>query len=604
MAYKALYRMYRPNSFDEVAGQKHIVKTLQNAVKQNKIAHAYLFCGPRGTGKTSIAKIFAKAVNCTHTDNIPCLECESCKAIKNNTHPDIVEIDAASNNGVEEVRSLIEKVKYAPIEGKYKVYIIDEVHMMSTGAFNALLKTIEEPPAHVIFILATTEPHKVLPTIISRCQRYDFMKVTQSEMEKRISEILEIENIQCEEEVIRIVAQLSDGGMRDALSIMDQCIAYAQDHITVQHINDIYGITTTKEKIDILDSVIKKDLSILLDLLNNIKEKGTDIKRLTTDLIEILKESIIYTYTKDIHLIKLLTKEEVEQLVNIDIKDRLAMIDILIDTYDKYKFAANIFSYFEVSLLKMMTIENVDEGAKNESFKASKPASIHDRNVSRETSNTKKETVLYSEVEYSHIHKGVNNQEEMVSYDTDEIDTNEIVQDDLINSTANIKINEKSSIKPLTDEFVLRLLVGANKPEKIKDMESFKSISKYITDLEWAKQANNLKHAEIMASGENYLILIFNNQAEANDINEKDLNNEFCEFTNVLFKTYKKIFAISTEQKDRVISDFKARMANGSLPEAYKIDKIEVVKDDEVVITQEQSVIDLFGKDNVIIMEE
>ncbi len=602
MLYKALYRMYRPNSFDEVAGQKHIVKTLQNAVKQNKIAHAYLFCGPRGTGKTSVAKIFAKAVNCSHSENVPCLQCENCKSIKENNHPDVVEIDAASNNGVEEVRNLIEKVKYAPIEGKYKVYIIDEVHMMSTGAFNALLKTIEEPPAHIIFILATTEPHKVLPTIISRCQRYDFMKVSQQEMEKRISEILEIENIQCEKEVIRVVAQLSDGGMRDALSIMDQCIAYAQDNITIQHINDIYGITTIQDKINLLKSVIKKDLISLSELLDKIKEKGIDIKRLTTDLIEILKESIIYSYTEDDRLMKILCDNEVIELVNLaNIKDRLTMIDILIETYDKYKFASNIFSYFEVSLLKIVYINQLAHAIPIENSKKHEYTAICDINVSRETSDIKKETKCDIVKKDEPFNTTENGHELEESYTIEEInDDNKIDK----NKTSLKEKNAQCSIKPLSDEFVLRLLVSANKPEKIKDMDSFKNIFKYTSDLAWAKQANNLKNAEIMASGENYLILVFNNQAEANDINEKDIKNEFYEFTNVLFKTYKKIFAISLEQKNRVIIDFKERMANGTLPEAYKVEKIEIVKNDEVVITKEQSIIDLFGKDNVIIMED
>lgn len=252
MSYKALYRTYRPSSFEEVVGQQHIVTTLKNAVKQNKIAHAYLFCGPRGTGKTTIAKLLAKAVNCEDQQNAPCNQCRSCLAIQQGNHPDIVEIDAASNNGVDEVRELIEKVKYAPLEGRYKVYIIDEVHMMSSGAFNALLKTLEEPPSHVIFILATTEPQKVLPTIISRCQRYDFSKVGQNEIITRVRCVLEQEHIECEDEALRLVAQLADGGMRDALSIMDQCIAYAQNHITAAHVNEIYGITTVSEKIEML----------------------------------------------------------------------------------------------------------------------------------------------------------------------------------------------------------------------------------------------------------------------------------------------------------------------------------------------------------------
>ena len=204
MAYKALYRTYRPTNFDEVAGQQHIVKTLRNAVRQNKIAHAYLFCGPRGTGKTTIAKIFAKAINCEADDNKPCLKCSNCLAVQDGSHPDVIEIDAASNNGVDEVRELIEKVKYAPLKGKYKVYIIDEVHMMSAGAFNALLKTIEEPPEHVIFIFATTEPQKVLPTIISRCQRYDFTKVSINDMKQRLITVLNYENIKYDDEAMPI----------------------------------------------------------------------------------------------------------------------------------------------------------------------------------------------------------------------------------------------------------------------------------------------------------------------------------------------------------------------------------------------------------------
>ena len=210
MAYQALYRKYRPASFDEVVGQKHIVKTLQNAVEKNRIAHAYLFCGPRGTGKTSIAKIFARTLNCTG-EKKPCMECENCRLSLAGTHPDIIEIDAASNNGVDEVRNLIDRVGYAPLEGKYKVYIIDEVHMMTSGAFNALLKTIEEPPEHVIFIFATTEPHKVLPTILSRCQRYDFSKVSHQDILDRLKWVCEQENITAEESALSLIADLADG---------------------------------------------------------------------------------------------------------------------------------------------------------------------------------------------------------------------------------------------------------------------------------------------------------------------------------------------------------------------------------------------------------
>lgn len=580
MAYKALYRTYRPNSFAEVAGQEHIVRTLQNAVNQNKIAHAYLFCGPRGTGKTSIAKIFAKAVNCTSTDSHPCMECENCLAITEGTHPDIVEIDAASNNGVEEVRSLIEKVKYAPIKGRYKVYIIDEVHMMSSGAFNALLKTIEEPPAHVIFILATTEPHKVLPTIISRCQRYDFTKVANKDIIQRIQLILESEHITCEEEVIRIIAQLSDGGMRDALSIMDQCIAYAQNDIKVYHINEIYGITTVKEKIELFQLMYNKDAGRLMHAIQNITEKGIDIKRLTMDLIEILKESVIYDYTKEINLLHTLNKEEVDIVVHgANTAQRLSMIDILMETYEKYRNAANVGSYFEVCLLKMMNVEVISSSENSilvNSHQSGISKQVSPNSVSRETKEIQEPMYSPPEIE-----------------DEVEIPPVEMIPETMDNKTAH----------PLDDEFVLQLLVGANKPEKQQDLESFKRLPEYTMELKWAKAANLLKSCKIMASGSTYLILTVGSQAEANEINEKDSKDEFLDFTLELLNKGKKIFAVTNEQQLRVTNNFRERMNEKTLPEP-KVFSIQKEKEVEKEVTQEEMVIELFGKDNVMITED
>lgn len=241
--YQALYRKYRPQRFEDVVGQNAIIQTLKNAVVSQRVAHAYLFCGPRGTGKTTVAKIFAKMLNCEDPNLKPCEKCSNCQSFAAGNHPDIIEIDAASNNGVDEVRNLIERVKYAPMLGTHKVYIIDEVHMMSTGAFNASLKTIEEPPAHVVFILATTEPHKVIPTIVSRCQRYDFNKVGLDDITRRLKTVCSQEKIDVEEEALRLIGQLSDGGMRDSLSILDQCVAYCTSRITVNDVRDIYGLS-------------------------------------------------------------------------------------------------------------------------------------------------------------------------------------------------------------------------------------------------------------------------------------------------------------------------------------------------------------------------
>ena len=601
MAYKALYRTYRPNSFDEVAGQKHVVQTLQHAVEQHKIAHAYLFCGPRGTGKTSIAKIFAKTINCENPDHKPCLECDNCKAVQDGSHPDIIEIDAASNNGVEEVRTLIEKVKYAPLKGKYKVYIIDEVHMMSTGAFNALLKTIEEPPEHVIFILATTEPHKVLPTIISRCQRFDFTKIPRNDIENRLRDVLQGEQLTCEDEVIRIIAQLADGGLRDALSILDQCIAYAQNDIKVHHINEIYGITTITEKLEIIDAIIDKEAVNLLNIVDTLIEKGIDIKRLTVDLIEILKESIIFEYTKDIGLLRILNGEEVNHMIErLSRKKRFDMIHLLMETYDKYRGAANVGSYFEVCLLQMLDDDVIQ---KNESVQVlpvkseSKQAIIKqdlNKNVSRETFEPKKEKKI------------LEIPEDDEPYDLDVSiteDNQELELHTQVISSVDVP-NTSKTIKPLDDDFILGLLAGANKPEKAQDIKDFYRIAEYMLDLTWAKSANLLKNSMIVGSGSNYIVISVDNQAEANEINEADSKNEFNAFIQELLHKNKKIFAISKEHQTRIIREFKERMINGTLPEPIQIETVKIERKEIVEKTQEETILDLFGEENIIITEE
>ena len=288
MAYKALYRTYRPQTFEEVAGQKHIIRTLRNALANNKIAHAYLFCGPRGTGKTTMAKLFAKALNCEQGIGCQCNECSNCKEVIEGSHPDVIEIDAASNNGVEQVRDLIDKVNYLPIKGRYKVYIIDEVHMMTDNAFNALLKTLEEPPAHVIFILATTEPHNIIPTILSRYQRYDFTKVADADIEERMITVLQKENVQYDKDAVRAIISLADGGMRDALSILDQILADSNNTLSVQDVYSIFGLISNKEKIELIKDINSGDVSRTLERVKAFSEGGVDITRLTQDILEIL----------------------------------------------------------------------------------------------------------------------------------------------------------------------------------------------------------------------------------------------------------------------------------------------------------------------------
>ena len=362
MAYKALYRTYRPSTFEEVAGQEHIVKTLQNALATGKLAHAYLFAGPRGTGKTTMAKLLAKALNCDEGIGHQCNECKNCKAIIEGTHPDVLELDAASNNGVDEIRELIDKVKYGTILGRYKVYIIDEVHMLSTGAFNALLKTLEEPPEHVIFILATTEPHKILPTILSRCQRYDFTKLSDKDIKARLKAVLEKEGVAYNDEAIDIIISLADGGMRDALSILDQVLAYSGNKLDVQDILDIFALESKEEKMALLNSIINKDVSDVLSRINRYVSLGTDIKRLTDDLLLILKDILIYQSSRNISCLEIINEQEAQDFFSrLDIDETLKMIDIIMSAQKDYKNVSSIIPLFEVTILKLITAKKEGE---------------------------------------------------------------------------------------------------------------------------------------------------------------------------------------------------------------------------------------------------
>ena len=286
MSYQALYRKWRPGEFEEVKGQEHIVTTLRNQIKAERIGHAYLFCGTRGTGKTTVAKLFAKTVNCEHpVEGSPCNECASCRAIQAGTSMNVMEIDAASNNGVENIREIRENVQYSPTKGKYKVYIIDEVHMLSIGAFNALLKTLEEPPSYVIFILATTEAHKIPITILSRCQRYDFKRISIDTIAARLQDLMQREQIEVEEKAIRYVAKAADGSMRDALSLLDQCIAfYLGEKLTYEHVLEVLGAVDMEVLSTLYQTIVKNDVAAMLSHMEKLVMEGREMMQLVNDV--------------------------------------------------------------------------------------------------------------------------------------------------------------------------------------------------------------------------------------------------------------------------------------------------------------------------------
>ncbi len=359
MSYTALYRKFRPGEFDEVKGQEHIVTTLRNQIQTDRIGHAYLFCGTRGTGKTTVAKILAKAVNCQNPVNgNPCNECEICQKINRQASMNVIEIDAASNNGVGNVRDIIEEVQYSPAEGRYKVYIIDEVHMLSTGAFNALLKTLEEPPSYVIFILATTEPHKIPVTIHSRCQRYDFRRISIGTIEARLRELVDKEQVQAEEKALRYVAKTADGSMRDALSLLDQCIAfYLGQELTYEKVLDVLGAVDTAVYSKMFRYVVSQDVIGCIGLVEEMMMAGRDLNQFISEFIWYLRGLMLADASGNGAGLLDVSQEQLAQMLEegemVDVEVLMRYIHILSDLSNQIRYASQKRVLVEVTLIKL-----------------------------------------------------------------------------------------------------------------------------------------------------------------------------------------------------------------------------------------------------------
>ena len=359
MSYQALYRKFRPQEFDDVKGQDHIVTTLKNQIKADRIGHAYLFCGTRGTGKTTIAKIFAKAVNCEHpVDGSPCGECPTCRAIAAGNSMNVIEIDAASNNGVDNIRQIREEVEYRPTEGKYKVYIIDEVHMLSIGAFNALLKTLEEPPAYVIFILATTEAHKIPITILSRCQRYDFRRISIDTITARLRELMDAEQVTVEDRALRYIAKAGDGSMRDALSLLDQCIAfYLGQELTYDKVLDTLGAVDTEIFSRLLRQILDKNITGAIQTVETLVIEGRELGQFVTDFTWYLRNLMLVQSSDDMEDVLDISSENLallkEEASMVDADILMRYIRIFSELGGQIKYASQKRILIEIAIIKL-----------------------------------------------------------------------------------------------------------------------------------------------------------------------------------------------------------------------------------------------------------
>lgn len=616
MSYQALYRKYRSKTFDEVYGQQHIVKTLQNALINNKIGHAYLFTGPRGTGKTSIARLLAKALNCEEGIGHICNNCENCKTINSNSHPDVIEIDAASNSRVEEIRNIIEQVRYAPIKGRFKVYIIDEVHMLSNNAFNALLKTLEEPPEQVVFILATTEPYKVLPTIISRCQRFDFTKIEQNQIKARLEEICDNEDIQIDNDALFEISSLADGGMRDALSILDELIAYCGNNIKYDDILNIFGIISKSEKIKFISYLLNQNGKEIINKYYQYSNNGIDIKHLNDDLINIFKDLLTYNISGNSSLLQYISKDDAKNLLKYTNSKKLnEIIQKLIEASSDFKNVSNINSYYELVLLNIasdftstQTLQDVvPENESKPTIKEEIKTNIVNEDVKKEETVQIKETLIkeqektptkpqYFETEkvYSteNAAKEEENQEVKPLQKDDSNNKPNIQESQIVTEEHKEKKVDLNSFHPIdykedknktinsndlikySDNTIIKAIIKSSREEKVHLYELWNELDNYRFDRKYGLFVTKLHTTTIFTLCDQLLILQTNFETVVDDINSNKNNHLVVELIEKLINKKINVYAISLKEASRLQHLYYNLAQVNKLPKKDKIGDI------------------------------
>ena len=575
--YQALYRKYRPKNFDDVVGQEVIIKTLTNAINNNMVSHAYLFTGPRGTGKTSIAKIYAKILNCEHLENLsPCEECVSCTQINNNQNIDVIEIDAASNNGVDEIREIRNKVGLVPSNSKYKIYIIDEVHMLTTQAFNALLKTLEEPPSHIVFIFATTEPHKIPRTILSRCQKFDFKKISNKNIVTRLRYIADIESIDITDEALNEIALLADGGLRDSISMLDQAVSYASDTITLQDVHDINGTVDKTEIRSFIDCIIDKNMIGLLEKIENYENQGRNLVKIVQELIDELKNIILYSNVPEYFVEKEEYYETIKQKINNS--QIYSYIHSLSELIGNMKNSSNNKILLEIEMIKMTDDQTVISIAEKNQAAVSQPKTENKPNAS------KVETV-----------KPINGPIELPVMEEEEIKPISKPKKKEIDASSVLPEESRAQLEEIKKIRINNALVSVSQKNRNQFKERLEELKELLMNPDYSKLISLLFDGELKVISNQYMIFVYKTSLMAEAFNLEILSFEKI-FADYLHGEYHMI-AVDENEWDAIKKEFNAKK-NQYVFQEETIDIHKVFEQENICVHKTNIIDELF--DNIV----